>query len=164
MGCVVCGADNGGVYTNGDGYGDGKYVGVTPPPWGFWCWEHSKQAPNLDRQIDAAFAEHGLCGFLEAWIGRCRNLKPCEKHASQRCWKCGAPAVRNCPDTSTLVCGVPECAEHPHSEDHQRRWDEWKRKEAEAAEKKQRELYQQLKQKYEPADTASTLPQPDETV
>lgn len=117
--CILCGTtDGGGLYTNGDGFGDGKHVGVEPLPWGKYCWrcvrEHKEKIPDQRAEIDAAFAARGLCGFEEAWVGRCKNSKPCVKHVNQKCWKCGQPATRNCNYACSLVCGMPECAEHPH--------------------------------------------------
>lgn len=114
--CFICKAINsGGIYTNGDS-GDGKYVGLDYGESHFYCvscWEKGF-VPDHKKEIDAAFSAQGLCGFYESYIGKCRNAKPCSKHSNQKCWKCGAPAVRNCDHTNMLVCGTPECAEHPH--------------------------------------------------
>lgn len=114
--CVVCNKEKeSGVITNGDGYGDAKYVGIVPPEWAFYCWDcYDQAAPDLSKRIDEAFVREGMCGFLEAWIGRCREPEPCPKHSGQKCWKCGERATSNCPETFSLVCGVPQCAKHPH--------------------------------------------------
>jgi hypothetical protein len=122
--CALCDQPKqGGTWTNGDGYGDAKHVGIVPPSWALYCWDCCKarpgDVPNLSAEIDAAFAEHGFCGFLEAWIGRCREPRgTCAKHDGQRCWKCHAPAVSNCSVAGALVCGIPECADHPHTDRH----------------------------------------------
>lgn len=75
------------------------------------CGNDSSHTFNIK---DEAFAERGLCGFLEAWIGRCKNSKPCSRHMNEKCWKCGKPAIKNCAEASSLVCGIPECSDHPH--------------------------------------------------
>lgn len=119
--CSICEREmEGGVWTNGDGFGDGKYVGMDPGPLRPYCWNcyDKGRVPDLNKEIDKLFAERGWCGFLEAWVGRCRNPKPCAKHQDQKCWKCGEPAISNCSIAGTLVCGMPECAEHPHSSTH----------------------------------------------
>lgn len=54
------------------------------------------------------------CGFNEAWIGRCKNKVPCEKHSGLKCCRCGKPATRSCEDTFALVCGAPLCATCRH--------------------------------------------------
>jgi len=122
--CFSCGKEitEGSIWTNGDGYGDGKYVGIIPPDYQSYCWDcyRNKKAPDLTKVIDEAFAKAGMCGFTEAWIGRCRNQKPCTKHNSERCWKCGKPAIRNCSHSISLVCGMPECADHPHMSEHRK--------------------------------------------
>ena len=115
--CSSCGKEmEGGIWTNGDGFGDAKYVDIEVGKFKGYCWDCYREgkAPNFAKQIDKAFTDKGMCGFLEAFIGRCRNSKPCAKHSEQKCWKCGKPAIRNCSATSSLVCGVPECAEHRH--------------------------------------------------
>lgn len=124
--CSICNTPSkGGLYTNGDGYGDAKIVDFDPGPFLFYCWACSDQAPNHNEEITRLFIEKGMCGFLEAWVGRCTNTAPCVKHTTQTCW-CGKQATRNCDVTGTLVCGAPLCAEHeckiggergrPHSE------------------------------------------------
>lgn len=113
--CTRCGEwKRGGIYTNGDGYGDATYVDITPVVFGFYCWDCKDYTPDLTEEIDKAFVKYGMCGFLEAWIGRCRNEKSCDKHISQRCFYCKGQAVRNCSHAVSLVCGMPECDEHPH--------------------------------------------------
>lgn len=67
-----------------------------------------------------SFRERKLCWFDECWVGFCGKrpvpgLEFCERHAPQRCWKCGAQATQNCGSAGSLVCGVPECGEHPHT-------------------------------------------------
>ena len=121
--CTECGKEmQGGVWTNGDGFGDGKYVDIDPGPHKPYCWDCHDQgkAPDLNKEIDKLFQESGMCGFLEAWIGRCRNPKPCTKHHDQKCWKCGELAVKNCSIAGALVCGAPECKEHSHASTHRR--------------------------------------------
>ena len=115
--CSVCEkVMEGGIWTNGDGFGDAKYVDITVGDFKGYCWDCYKQgkAPDHNNEIDKAFITKGMCGFLEAWVGRCRHSKPCDKHSQQECWKCGKPATRNCNYTGSLVCGVPECSEHRH--------------------------------------------------
>lgn len=122
--CTICGREmEGGIWTNGDGFSDGKYVGIDPGEHKPYCWDCHDQgkAPDFNKEIDALFQEKGMCGFLEAWVGRCRNLKPCIKHQDQKCWKCEEPAVQNCSIASSFVCGMPECAEHSHASTHYRR-------------------------------------------
>lgn len=115
--CATCGKDTENyTLTDGDPYGDAKYVGIKVGKMLPYCEDCVilGNYPNLDDEIDNAYAERGWCGFLEAWVGRCREHKPCIKHESQRCWKCGNPAIRNCSEAGSLVCGMPECARHPH--------------------------------------------------
>lgn len=121
MSCVVCGSTEfGGLSTYHDPYGDRKHVGLQPvvDSAQHYCWDHAEigyeKSRVAEREVDTAFAAAGLCGFLQAWVGRCRQPQPCAKHAAETCWKCGRRAVRNCSHTGSLVCGVPECAEHPH--------------------------------------------------
>lgn len=119
MSCFNCHKEcEGGIYTNGDGHGDAKHVGIDAGSYRHYCWDCQEAATALgvevNSAIDAAFQERGWCGFLEAWRGRCRNPKPCAEHHDQRCWLCKEPAVRNCDHTGILVCGMPECAKHPH--------------------------------------------------
>lgn len=122
--CALCDTPKvGGLWTNGDGYGDAKHVGIEPPAWAHYCWDcvrtRPDDVPKLSAEIDAAFAEHGFCGFMEAWVGRCREPRgECPKHDEQKCWTCGSPAVSNCSVAGSLVCGTPECAEHPHAGQH----------------------------------------------
>lgn len=126
--CTICHKPKqSGLYTSGDGYGDAKHVGIESLPFEFYCWgcvkAHPEQIPNQDAKIDAAFAARGWCGFLEAWIGRCREVQPCPKHSGEQCWKCKERATSNCPNTSALVCGVPQCQQHPHSEYHREQYE-----------------------------------------
>jgi hypothetical protein len=118
--CSLCSKEmSGGLWTNGDGYSDGKHVGIVPPKMTGFCWDcvknRSSEVPELTAQINAAFAERGFCGFLEAWVGRCRNPQPCEKHANQICESCGARATHNCSQTGQFVCGAPLCDECEHA-------------------------------------------------
>ena len=99
MACVICGKETGGLYTNGDGYGDGQHVGIDAGPLKHYCWEHADQAPDLAADINDGFRELGLCGFLDAWVGRCRNKQPCSKHESQTCVSCGERATHSCDET-----------------------------------------------------------------
>ncbi len=113
--CTNCSEEkSGGIWTNGDGYGDAKYVDIVTGELRFFCWDCKDAVPNFTEEIDQAFIEYEMCGFLEAWIGRCRRDRPCDKHINQRCWKCGEQAVRNCNHAVSLVCGMPECAQHSH--------------------------------------------------
>lgn len=122
--CALCKkGGKGGVLTSGDIYNDGSHVGISPPPLAFYCSDctkkHPEKIPNFEDEIDRAFAKKGLCGFLEAYVGHCRNSKPCDLHNEQKCWKCSKPATRNCTSSAlSFVCGTPECAEHSHSETH----------------------------------------------
>lgn len=118
--CSLCRLEmNGGLWTNGDGYGDAKHVGIVVPEMKGFCWPCTRtraaEVPDFTDAINKAFAEQGMCGFLEAWIGRCRNRKPCTKHADQKCASCGADAVGNCSQTGQFVCGAPLCADCEHA-------------------------------------------------
>ena len=55
------------------------------------------------------------CNFDKAWIGKCRNEKPCKEHADIKCCSCGAPATRECPETGQFVCGFPLCDDCTHT-------------------------------------------------
>ncbi len=55
------------------------------------------------------------CGFVEAWIGSCKNPNPCEKHSSLKCYSCGDPATKNCGETGQFVCGAPLCDNCEHT-------------------------------------------------
>ena len=119
--CAGCGKKScGGVYTNGDGCSDGKYVGIIAGELKLYCWDcyEDGKAPDLNSDIDDKFKKQDLCGFNEAWIGRCREKKPCEKHKDIKCWKCGSPAVANCSFAGSLVCGTPYCRDHNHYKNH----------------------------------------------
>ena len=110
--CVICKIEvRGGLHTDGDGYNDGRHVDFDPGPFQFYCWKCHKQAPDHNAKITRRFREQGMCGFLEAWIGRCQNSAPCAKHNSQLCW-CGVLATRNCDVAGTFVCGYPMCDNH----------------------------------------------------
>lgn len=125
--CRFCGRElDGGIWSrlNDDGYGTLKKLGVIraeQEEWGGTCWDCADRLePHreaVEQQKRAHFAARSLCGFLEAWIGHCLEPKPCAKHAAQLCWRCKAAAVSNCAHTGALVCGVPECAEHPHMDE-----------------------------------------------
>lgn len=56
-----------------------------------------------------------ICGFNEAWVGACKNPKPCEKHDSLKCCSCGAPATHSCDETCQFVCGAPLCDNCKHA-------------------------------------------------
>lgn len=54
------------------------------------------------------------CQFSLAYVGRCDNgalpgKSMCSKHDGLVCRGCGAPATRECPSASSLVCGAPIC-------------------------------------------------------
>lgn len=115
----TCPHAGGGVSTNWDPYGTRRKLGLPVYPWEHVCWDcWDAWGCAKDRRMRAdtlaAVRRTGACGFIEAWVGHCLNATPCPRHARQRCWKCGAPAVQNCAETGTLVCGMPECADHPH--------------------------------------------------
>lgn len=118
--CQICGEKSfAGILTDGDPYSDGPFVGIPLGPMVKTCpkckGKYPEKVPDFDEEIDAAFKQQGLCGFLEAYQGRCRNKKPCQKHQDLTCWKCGEKATRNCPTASSFVCGQPCCNEHfPH--------------------------------------------------
>jgi hypothetical protein len=119
--CYHCGKSitTGGMCTTGDPYGDGhKVLGWPKREARVYCWDcieyPKKMTKEIADKIDAEFKQLGLCGFLEAWVGRCTNTIPCNKHKDQKCWKCGEPATSNCSHASSLVCGMPECKKHPH--------------------------------------------------
>jgi hypothetical protein len=52
-----------------------------------------------------------LCGFDVAWVGACKQMRPCPKHAGTKCCSCCAPATRDCDHTGQFVCGAPLCDE-----------------------------------------------------
>lgn len=60
------------------------------------------------------------CEFDLAWIGACKKVVKdgelfCEKHLKEKCWKCDKQATGQCDDAGSFVCGMPQCAEHPHT-------------------------------------------------
>ena len=60
-----------------------------------------------------------ICGFVVAWVGACKNKKPCTaKHANAKCAVCGLKATRECDLATQFICGVPLCAMCvPHTEE-----------------------------------------------
>ncbi len=58
------------------------------------------------------------CGYEQQWVGPCKNEKPCPDHKDKKCWECGKPATKECGFCGFLVCGMPECDEHPHMHTH----------------------------------------------
>ena len=55
-----------------------------------------------------------------SWAGRCRKDAIlgedfCEQHLKDKCFKCGAQAVKDCGHAGQFVCGMPECAKHTHT-------------------------------------------------
>lgn len=57
------------------------------------------------------------CPFVKAWQGKCSQPgRPyCDTHQELKCFACHAQATTECEATTgALVCGVPECAHHPH--------------------------------------------------
>jgi hypothetical protein len=56
-----------------------------------------------------------LCGFNEAWIGLCKNLRPCNKHATLVCCVCKNRATHECDQTGQFVCGYPLCDDCDHT-------------------------------------------------
>lgn len=59
--------------------------------------------------------DNNLCGFDEAWIGKCKNGIDCEKHKDAKCVSCGAKATKECAETMGLVCGALLCDECEHT-------------------------------------------------
>lgn len=116
--CASCGEATGNytLMSDGDPYGDAKFVGIPVGSMKPYCLNCSMSGnyPNLSDEIGVEYVSRGWCGFLEAWVGRCRNAQPCSRHSNEKCWKCGELATRNCGMAGSLVCGVPECAKHPH--------------------------------------------------
>lgn len=55
------------------------------------------------------------CGFNIAWVGKCKNPKPCPDHKDKVCCVCGESATRECPETFSLVCGALLCDNCEHS-------------------------------------------------
>jgi len=55
-----------------------------------------------------------LCGFDKAWIGKCRNRRPCAEHAEAKCESCGSLATRSCDETGQFACGAPLCGDCDH--------------------------------------------------
>jgi hypothetical protein len=126
MACSYCDKEErgGGVSTNFDPYGTRRKLKLLVEEWQSICWPcWEKEGAEKDARIRAettqAVLDRGLCGFEEAWVGHCFNTKECPRHKKQRCWSCKGPATRNCSVAGSLVCGVPECAEHPH--EHKRK-------------------------------------------
>ncbi len=120
MPCTYCDANSGGgVSTNFDPYGTRRKLGLPVEEVQFICWpcwekEGAGKDARIQEETDGAVVERGGCGFLEAWIGHCFNDRPCSKHQNKACWECGAPATKNCAVAGSLVCGTPECSDHPH--------------------------------------------------
>lgn len=56
-----------------------------------------------------------LCNFSMAWIGKCKNERPCESHKDRKCCVCEAPATRECPETGQFVCGFNLCDDCEHT-------------------------------------------------
>lgn len=56
-----------------------------------------------------------VCGYDIAWIGRCKELRPCAKHQERVCTSCGAPSTRECPETGQFVCGEYLCDDCEHT-------------------------------------------------
>lgn len=112
--------DFGGVWTSFDGFGVRKKVNLIEYPFTFFCWRcyETPEVQDFDRAVqietDKAIHDAGWCGFVDAWIGPCEILGDCEKHAKYKCWKCKEKATRSCDYTGMLVCGMPECNDHPH--------------------------------------------------
>lgn len=59
--------------------------------------------------------ENEVCGFDEAWIGKCKHEKPCAKHDGLICVSCGNPATHSCYETGQFVCGFPVCDDCEHT-------------------------------------------------
>lgn len=120
----TCGHNEvGGVTTSFDPYGVREKLGLKGFPTKHFCWSCWDKFGKLlgeesEKEILIAIRKANWCGFREAWIGYCRNPKPCAKHNNIPCWKCGAPAIGNCSIASSLVCGFPYCKDHPHEESH----------------------------------------------
>ena len=120
MPCTYCGITVGdGISTNFDPYGTRRKLGLPVEKFQFIClpcWkkEGAEKDAHIRKETTQAVRDRGACGFVEAWTGHCLNSTPCPQHQKQKCWKCQEPAVKNCPVAGSLVCGVPECADHPH--------------------------------------------------
>lgn len=117
--CSLCGLEmQGGVWTNGDPYGDARKLGADVPPMRGYCWscvkERSDEIPNFGKAIKDILASRKLCGFLMSWVGHCKEPKPCAKHKDLTCSSCGVPATHDCDSTGQFVCGVPLCDECGH--------------------------------------------------
>lgn len=56
-----------------------------------------------------------ICNYGLAWVGNCKNEKPCEKHSHIKCSSCGEPATHECEATSQFVCGFPLCDDCEHT-------------------------------------------------
>jgi hypothetical protein len=120
MSCAYCDTPSqGGVSTNFDPYGTRKKIGLPVEKWQSICWncwdeKGAAKDSQIRKETTQAVLDRGSCGFLEAWIGHCLNSRPCREHENKTCWECGKPAVQNCAMTGSLVCGIPECLDHPH--------------------------------------------------
>lgn len=115
-----CGHTNGGVWTHFDPYGMRRRKGLPVRTigggicWPCWTKWGAKVDKRARRETDKIARLDNVCGVLDVWIGYCTRLKPCTTHGRLRCWHCKAPATRTCGSTSSLVCGTPECDDHPH--------------------------------------------------
>lgn len=120
MPCTYCGKrSGGGVSTNFDPYGTRRKLGLPVEEGQFICWpcweeKGAEKDARIRKETTQAVRDRGCCGFVEAWVGHCLNDVPCPRHEKKTCWKCGEPAVQNCSVAGSLVCGMPECSEHPH--------------------------------------------------
>lgn len=63
------------------------------------------------------------CKFTIDWVGKCgketvENTEYCEEYLGVECECCGEQATHLCPETLSLVCGVPLCdnCEHEYRE------------------------------------------------
>lgn len=69
------------------------------------------EAKNLGDEV----VDRETCGFMVAWVGRCKESKPCAKHGGRICTSCGAPAIQECDSTGQFVCGEYLCGECEHT-------------------------------------------------
>ncbi len=71
------------------------------------------------RATDAPFEPIVMCGFIKAWVGKCktqvhRDGDKCEEHQI-KCCSCGAPSTHQCDQTGQFVCGSPLCDDCTHN-------------------------------------------------
>ena len=55
-----------------------------------------------------------VCGFDIAWVGICKDEKPCIKHSHLKCSSCGSPATRTCTSVGLIDCTDNLCNNCTH--------------------------------------------------